>query len=111
MPNAKNRTLSPEAVRLVAARFKLLSEPIRIQILHSLHDGPLNVTDISNAVGASQPNASKHLKLMQDAGLISRRQEGNVVYYAIADASVFELCDVVCSSLKQNLTKTRAILG
>jgi ArsR family transcriptional regulator len=44
---------------------------------------------------------SKHLKILQDAGLLARRQEGNTVYYSIADESVFQLCEVVCSSLQE----------
>ena len=94
---------------MVAGRFKLLGEPVRIQILQALHDGPLNVSDITRIIGTTQPNVSKHLKLMQDAGVIGRRQDGNVAYYSIVDESVFEICDVVCESLKNGLARTRAV--
>lgn len=103
--------MPPEAVNLVAARFKVLAEPIRIQILQSLQKGPANVTEITRVVGSTQPNISKHLKILQDDGLITRRQDGNSVYYTIADESVFGLCDVVCSSLKEKFAERIAILG
>ena len=96
--------LTPEAMALVAARFKVLGDPMRLRILNALQDGERSVTEVSAAVAASQPNVSKHLKTLQDAGLIARRQEGNTVYYRIADETVFQLCEVVCNSIQQHLT-------
>ena len=101
---AGNKILTPEAMNLVAARFKVLSDPMRLRILNALQGGEQSVTAVTEAVTASQPNASKHLKTLQDAGLIARRQEGNTVYYRIADETVFQLCEVVCNSIQQHLT-------
>lgn len=103
--------LSPAAVALVASRFKVLSEPLRLQILQHLEQGESSVNAIAEAVRATQPNVSKHLKILQDEDLIARRQEGNTVFYRIADPSVFELCRVVCGSLKENLSNRAAIFG
>lgn len=100
---AGHKLLPPEAMTLVAARFKVLGDPMRLRILNSLQDGELSVREITEAVAASQPNVSKHLKTLQDAGLVARRQEGNLVYYSSADETVFQLCDVVCNSLQQHL--------
>ena len=83
----------------VADRFRVLSEPIRIRILHGLRDGERTVSELTRDLDISQPNASKHLRILQDAGLVSRDQRGNSVYYSIADESIFELCEVVCDSL------------
>ncbi len=96
--------LTPAALNLIAARFKVLGDPMRLRILNALQDGEQRVTDVTEAVAASQPNVSKHLKTLQDAGLIARRQDGNTVYYRIADESVFQLCEVVCHSIQQHLT-------
>ncbi len=106
-----HKKMSDEAVNMVAARFKLLSESIRLRILQSLESGRLSVSDLADAVDTSQPNVSKHLKLLQDAGLVARRQEGNSVYYTIADESVFELCDVVCGSLKEKFEERSAVFN
>jgi len=97
--------MSLEAVDLVAARFRTLGEPIRIRLLQALQGGERNVTELVAGVGSTQPNVSKHLRILQDAGLVSRRQEGNSVYYAIADPTVFELCDAVCGSIGARLTQ------
>lgn len=97
------RELSDAALRMIADRFKVLSEPMRLKILHSLWDGERTVGEIIAATGALQANVSKHLGLLQQAGLVSRRKEGLNVYYQIADESVFELCEVVCSRLHDRL--------
>ena len=91
--------LSNDAMEAIAERFRVLSELIRLRILHGLRDGEKTVSELTRELGISQPNASKHLRLLQDAGLVSREQRGNSVYYSIADDSIFELCEVVCDSL------------
>lgn len=105
MPKQKKWEMSPEALILVAERFKVLAEPLRLSILQALETGERSVTDITNAVASTQPNVSKHLKMLQDAGLLGRRQEGNTVYYSIADEGVFALCDAVCASVGKRLAK------
>jgi DNA-binding transcriptional ArsR family regulator len=101
----KHEPLSTHAIQLVAARFRTLGEPIRIQLLQALQSGERNVTDLVTAVGSTQSNVSRHLRILQDAGLVSRRQDGNNVFYAVADPSVFTLCDAVCNSIGARLTQ------
>ncbi len=108
MPRKKKllpTALSPEALELVAARFKLLSEPMRLRLLQALHDGELNVTQLVEASGATQANVSKHLGLLCDAGILRRRKDGMHVFYAIADRMVFELCDLICHRLEQEFAE------
>lgn len=107
----KHTQMTPEALAQVAARFKVLAEPIRLRILHGLQDGKMTVSEITAAVESTQPNVSKHLKMLQDAGLVTRQQEGNTVYCSIADATVFELCDVVCSSLRERIGAQAGAFG
>ena len=102
---SRHEPLSADAIDLVAARFRTLGEPIRIQLLQALQAGERNVTDLVTAVGSTQSNVSKHLRILQDAGLVGRRQERNSVYYSIADPTVFALCDAVCNSIGARLTQ------
>lgn len=108
---ARHATLSPDAVELVAARFRILGEPIRIQILQALQAGERNVGELVADVGSTQPNVSKHLRILQDARLVVRRQDGNNVYYAVADATVFDLCDLVCGSVSTQLTRHATVVN
>ncbi|MBA2704728.1 MAG: winged helix-turn-helix transcriptional regulator [Blastocatellia bacterium] len=107
----KTKQMSPEALKLIAARFKVLAEPLRLRILQELQNGEASVSEITEAVESTQPNVSKHLKMLQDAGLVARRQEGNTVYCSISDETVFELCDVVCSSLRDRLKSHAGAFG
>ena len=93
--------LPPELMNRVADRFRLLGDPLRLALLQSLRDGEKGVGELAEAMGTSIPNASKHLKQLAQAGVLSRRQEGTSVYYAIADPGVFDLCEVVCGTLER----------
>jgi len=108
----KHIDMTPEALELVAARFRVMAEPVRLRILQALDaQGELSIGELTEALGLSQPNVSKHVKILIDSGLVSRRQEGNTVYCSILDETVFELCDVVCSSLQERLGAQAAVLG
>ena len=111
-PKSRSIALSPEALELVAARFKLLAEPMRLRLLQALHGAERNVTQLVEASGATQANVSKHLGLLSDAGILRRRKDGMHVFYAIADPMVFELCTLVCSRLQEELArKARHLKG
>lgn len=97
----KPRPLSDEALELIARRFALLAEPMRLRLLHTLWSGERNVNALVEASGGTQANVSRHLQALADAGLLSRRKEGLQVFYAVADPSIFELCELVCGSLER----------
>ena len=99
----KKEGLSPEAIDLIASRFRILGEPLRIRILQALQAGERSVGQLSELVGSTQPNVSKHLRILQESGLVGRRQEGNTVYCFIADPSVMDLCNIVCDSIEARL--------
>lgn len=90
--------MSDKMLDLVARRFRTLGEPYRLRILQQLEQGERSVSDLVNALEGNQPNVSKHLQVLYDAGLISRRREGTSILYAISDPMVFRLCALVCRS-------------
>lgn len=96
-----NHALPPELMSRVADRFRLLGDALRLGLLQVLRDGEKGVGELADAMGTSIPNASKHLKQLSQAGVLSRRQEGTSVYYTIADPGVFDLCEVVCGTLER----------
>jgi DNA-binding transcriptional ArsR family regulator len=104
-PRKRQAALSPAAIEMIAARFRTLGEPLRIRIIQELESGEKTVSQIVDAVGSTQPNVSKHLRLLQEAGVIGRRQEGNLVYCYVSDDSVLRLCDAVCTSLGERLSR------
>jgi DNA-binding transcriptional ArsR family regulator len=95
--------LPEELVELIARRFRVLGEPMRIRLLDRLREGEATVGELSEALAASQQNVSKHLSVLSDAGVLGRRKEGNRVYYRIVDEGIFALCEQVCGSVQQQL--------
>jgi DNA-binding transcriptional ArsR family regulator len=97
-------------IELVAQRFRVLGEPMRIKLLDCLRDGDATVGELQEALGASQQNVSKHLGILHAAGMVARTKDGNHTRYSISDPSVFELCDQVCGGVRRQLQELEAIL-
>lgn len=103
--------INDDALTMIASRFRVLSDPMRLKLLHTLGDKEMNVSDLVEATGAGQANISKHLGVMFNAAIVSRRKEGVNSFYKVSDETIFELCDVVCARLKEQLESRRAIFG
>ena len=85
-------------IDLIARRFQVLGEPCRLRILHVLQNGAMTVNQVVDRLDGNQPNISKHLQILFDAGLVGRERSGNNIFYSIADPVVFRLCELVCRS-------------
>ena len=103
--------LSEELAELIARRFRLLSEPLRVRLLDQLRNGERSVSELATALDAGQQNISKHLGVLADGGIVGRRKDGNHVYYRIVDEGVLGLCAQVCGSLEQRLQSLAALVG
>jgi DNA-binding transcriptional ArsR family regulator len=108
---ALSHPLPDPIVELIARRFRVLGEPMRIRLLERLLDGEASVQELVEAAGTSQQNVSKHLAVLLQAGVVSRRKQGTSVYFAIADQAVFALCEQVCSSIEQQLAELGDLLA
>ena len=95
--------LADPLVDLIAQRFRVLAEPMRIKLLDHLRGGGATVTELQEALGASQQNVSKHLGILHSAGMVNRTKDGNQTRYAIAHDSVLELCEEVCGGVRRQL--------
>ena len=100
--------MTDEQLELVAQRFRVLSDPMRLKILHHLRVGESSVGGLVEVTGTSQPNVSKHLSILRNSGLVSRRQQGNTAYFAIGAPFVFDLCDIVCDGIRQELEQKQS---
>lgn len=93
-----------------ARRFALLADPSRLRIVHLLleRDGQ-SVADLATRLGMGPPNVSQHLARLLEARLVGRRRDGRAVRYSVTDPAVSILCDLMCSSLRDE-ARTRAVL-
>ena len=97
-------------MEFIAGRFKLLAEPMRLRILHTIQGGERSVSEIVAITGATQANVSKHLGVLARAEMVGRRKVGLNVYYSISDPVIFELCNLVCNKRRDTVVirSTRA---
>ncbi len=107
----KTRPLSSEMLALVARRFAVLAEPMRLRLLQALVDGEKNVHTLVALSGGTQANVSRHLQTLADAHLLRRRKEGLHVFYAVADPTIFRLCELVCGRLEKEHRAAGGVFG
>jgi DNA-binding transcriptional ArsR family regulator len=101
----KHRALSEEALRLVAQRFAVLAEPMRLRLIQALFDGEKNVSQLVALTAGTQANISRHLQTLTAAHILRRRKEGLQVYYSVSDPTIPKLCEVVCGAIEKQLAK------
>ena len=97
-------------IELIARRFRVIGEPMRIKLLDALREREASVSELHEATGASQQNVSKHLGVLLEAGIVGRRKDGNQVFYSIADEGIFRLCEDVCGGLQRQAAELSAIV-
>ena len=66
---------------------KALSDPNRVKLVKLLQKRTMCVCEVQAALGIAQPTVSKHLKILEDAGLVGREKEGLWVNYSLTDGS------------------------
>jgi ArsR family transcriptional regulator len=103
--------LTPDAAELIARRFLALSDPTRLRIIDLLRErGEASVRELTEALGASQQNVSKHLATLHAEGFLARRKQGTSVIYTISDPAVLDLCEQVCGGIEAQLSSLEAML-
>jgi len=102
--------MTGEMLELIAQRFRLLSDPMRLRILHQLQHGEKSVSELVEATNASQPNVSKHLSTLRTHGLVKRRQDGNMAYFSIGAPFIFDVCNTVCDNMKDEWEQRSSLM-
>lgn len=105
------KEMSPLALNLIAIRFRALSEPVRLRLLNVLMQGERTVGQLVEASGTGQANVSKHLSVLRDAGMVETRKEGLTTVCFIADPMVNELCEIMCSRMREEMETKAAALS
>ena len=90
---------------------KALSDPNRVKLLKMLQKGEMCVCKIQDALGIAQPTVSKHLKILEDAGLVSRRKEGLWAHYSLTDGSQSRYAASLLGNLRHWLADDPEILA
>lgn len=106
--------LPDAAIEQVAQYFRALSEPMRLRIINTLRGSPCTVSQLTEALGCSQANISKHLKVLAEAGIVVREAHGNSTLVSMTDPCIDQLCGLVCDAvlreLEQQITLHQRVL-
>ena len=103
--------LPDDLAELISAQFRLLGEPMRLKIIDRLRKGERSVGVLAEELDASQQNISKHLQTLYASGMLTRRKEGNAVFYAIGEPAMVDMCDQVCESMERRLEGMSSVLS
>jgi ArsR family transcriptional regulator len=94
-----------DIANLQADVMKALAHPRRLQIMHRLADGPVEVGTLAAALGMSQPNVSQHLAVMRSAGVVEAERNGREVRYRISDPDVVVACATMRRVLERRIDR------
>ena len=103
--------LTSEQIALVAERFRVLGEPVRLELMNALRTGERTVGELVEETGLGTANVSKHLQLLHGSGFVTRRKEGLYVHYGLASEDVFRLCDIMCGRIAAETQARRRVLA
>lgn len=90
--------LSTEDAERAARVFKALGDPTRVRLLSLIaagEGGEACICDLTEPVGLSQATVSHHMKLLSDAGLVTREQRGRWAYFALNAAALAAAADAL----------------
>jgi ArsR family transcriptional regulator len=94
-----------EITTLQAEVLKVLASPRRLEILHRLAEGPMEVGRLAAEIGASQPNVSQHLAVMRATGIVEADRDGREIRYRLVDPDVIAACDLMRGVLERRLAR------
>jgi DNA-binding transcriptional ArsR family regulator len=101
--NKSITVLVEQIYELQANVLRMLANPRRLEIMHVLSDGPLEVGRLAIQLNTSQPNVSQHLALLRASGLVEVERNGREVRYRLADPEVLSACDIMRGFLERRI--------
>ena len=96
--------VSDPMLEFAAGCFQALSDRTRLKILRALKDGEKTVHDLVEMFAWTQPNISRHLAILARSGMVNKTKRGQHVYYSVANAGVFDLCNMICNHASKTIS-------
>jgi ArsR family transcriptional regulator len=88
-----------------------LADPTRIMLLYAIAESPRNVGELAEVLGLSQPNVSRHLKVLRERGMATATREGVNVVYSLSDKRVIRALDLMRQVLSDHLAQRAQLAG
>src|SRR4030067_1333906 len=97
-----------ETYEIHASICQCLANPKRLEIINTLREDELSATEIAEKLGISNANASQHLAIMRNKGILKSRREGVSIYYSLANPKVITACDIMREGLFEYLNEKQS---
>jgi len=94
------KVIQPIEAEVLAGGFKALADPARLRLISLVaaqQGGEACVCELTDPIGLSQPTVSHHLKILVDAGILSREQRGKWAYYRVVPVTLNALAELIAS--------------
>lgn len=105
------RVDAEEISELHARVCKAIADGKRLQIINELRDGPRTVGELVAALGIPQANASQHLAILRDRGIVAARRAGTNVHYSLTSMKVVEAIDLLYQFMAEHADGRRSLAG
>ena len=107
---ARTTDSQSEAYARHAEMCKVFSHPLRLQILNTLRDKEISVSDMADRLGVAIGNLSQHLNMMKHRRVLGTRKDGNVVYYRLANPKILDAFDLIREILFEQMQREGTIV-
>jgi DNA-binding transcriptional ArsR family regulator len=104
-------TLIQEVTQLHGDFCSALADSTRLLLLYALADGPRNVGELTQDVGAPQPTISRHLKILRDRGLVTATRQGMTVQYSLGDERIIKVLDTLRNIMRDGIQRRAELIG
>lgn len=88
---------------------KAIADPKRLMLINEMRDGPRTVGDLCEAIGIRQSNASQHLAVLRDRGVVRAERTGTNVYYSLRSPKIVQAVDLLREFLAEDLADRGAL--
>ena len=105
-----NKILEVEVNQLHAEICGGLADPNRIMILYTLSQSPHNVTELADELDMSQPQVSRHLKVLRERGMVTSKRNGTVVVYSLGDKRLIQALDLLRAAMHDMMAKRAELI-
>lgn len=98
-----HKEVEAELQELHARVCKAIADPKRLLIINELRDGELSVGELCEALDLSQSNASQHLAILRERGVVTTRRQGTSVIYSLRGTKILQAVDLLRQFLAEDL--------
>ena len=102
--------MTARAYEFQAEILKAIAQETRLSIIELLRDGERCVCEIFPAINQEQSNVSRHLNVMQKAGILTRRKEGLRIFYAVKHPEVLAIIELAAALMKNEVGSRNDLL-